>query len=100
MAEHISHGPAEVGAEMDYEAHERSYSGFIAFSQVSVVATLNVLLALVLFAFGNAWGFWFGAILLVLTLIAAAVGLAGRSVWKPSAVVFAIGAVLIALSVG
>lgn len=100
MAEHISHGPAEVGAEMDYEAHERSYAGFLALAQVTMLATLNILLALVLFAFGNAWGFLLGAILLVLAFIAAAVSLAGRSAWKPSAVVFAIGAVLIALSVG
>ncbi len=100
MAEHVTHGPAEIGAEMDYREHERTYSAFIKASQVLTVATLDVVLALVLFAFGSASvGFWLGSLLLVMTIVAAGMGLASRGSWKPPAVVFAIGLLFIILAV-
>ena len=99
MAEHMPTGPAEVGAEMDYPEHERTYEGFIAFSKVGVVNTLDILLCLVLYAFGGGWGFTLGTILLLMTLAALAIDLAMKSV-KASASVFVIGVVLIVLAVG
>lgn len=99
MAEHMPTGPAEIGAEMDYPEHERTYSGFIAFAKIGVVNTLDVLLCLVLYAFGGGWGFTLGTILLLLTLAAAAIDLATMGV-KASAAVFVLGVVLIILAVG
>ena len=84
---------------MDYEMHESTYEGFINFSKVGVVALLNIVLCLILFAFGGTAATVFGWIMLIATLAATAIGLAlGSNGWVPSAVVFVLtGALCILL---
>lgn len=85
---------------MDYEMHESTYEGFINFSKVGVVAVLNILICLILFAFGGTAATVFGWIMLVATMVAGAVGLAlGDKGWVPSAVVFGLTVVLAILTV-
>lgn len=98
MAEHYHSGPAELGAPMDYAAHERTYAAFISMTQISVLTAIDAVLALVLFGFGRG-GFWLGALLLVLTAIAATIAIAGKGSLKPLAVVTVIGVLFLALSV-
>ncbi|MYZ49544.1 aa3-type cytochrome c oxidase subunit IV [Propylenella binzhouense] len=99
MAEHVSHGPAELGAEMDYREHERTYEAFIKGSQVLALATFDIVIALVLFAFGGGAGFWLGSLLVLLTLVATAIGFAMSESWKAPGIVFAIGVLFMILSV-
>ena len=99
MAEHTYDGPVELGAEMDYPAHERSYDAFVTVTKLSIVGTLNVLLSLVLYAYGSG-GFWLGTLLLIMAVVAASVGIAGRGSIKPSAIVFVIGILLVAIATG
>ena len=85
---------------MDYDAHERTYEGFINFSKVGVVALLNVVLCLILFAFGGTAATIFGWLMLVATLVTTGVGLAlGAKGWVPVAAVFVVTAVLAILTV-
>ncbi|MCC4245416.1 aa3-type cytochrome c oxidase subunit IV [Stappia indica] len=80
---------------MDYAEHERTYNGFINFSKVGTIASLNVMLCLILFTFGGGAGTFFGWVALIATLAAAAVGLAtGAKGWIPSAVVFLVTGLL------
>lgn len=74
---------------MDFEEHQKTYDGFIQFSKISIIAIFNILVCLILFTWGGGAGTFFGTILMIATLIAAAVGLfGGDRGWIPSAVVF------------
>lgn len=99
MADQAASGPAETGAPMDYEEHERTYEGFIFYSQVGAISCFNILVSLVLFAFGGGAGFWLGTLVVLLTLIAAAIGFGTKS-WKPVAGVFVVGALFVILTSG
>lgn len=98
MAEHTHAGPAEVGAPMDYAAHERMYAGFIAMLKIGVLASINTVLALVLFGFGRG-GFWLGSVLLLLMVIATVISVIAKGNVKALGVVAAIGILFLALSV-
>ena len=100
MAEHIHSGPAELGAPMDYAEHERTFHGFVTLTKLTILATIDTLLALVLFAFGGGAGFWLGVLLLLLMAIALVIGLAAKGTVKPLLVVTVIGLLLVAISVG
>ena len=68
MAEHHS-GPVEVGAEMDYAEHDKTYSGF---TKVAKYGSLMIALLLVCMAAGffTKAGFLFSTLLfIVLNLI-------------------------------
>ncbi|WP_417667698.1 aa3-type cytochrome c oxidase subunit IV [Roseibium sp.] len=85
---------------MDYDSHERTYEGFINFSKVGTVAVLNIVLCLILFAFGGTAATVFGWIMLIATIAASAIGLAlGAKGWVPSAVVFVLTGLLAILTV-
>jgi hypothetical protein len=85
---------------MDYDAHEQTYEGFINFSKVGTIAVLNIVLCLILFAFGGTAATVFGWLMLIATIVAAAIGLAlGASGWIPSAAVFVLTGVLAILTV-
>ena len=99
MAENHHAGPAELGAPMDYAQHEKTYEGFLALAQISTVATIDVLIALVLFAYGGSWGFLLAVFYLILILIASAVGFMGKGSVRPLVVVFGIGVLLVILTV-
>jgi hypothetical protein len=100
MAEHLQSGPAELGAPMDYAAHERTYAMFLAAARLGVISTVDTLIALALFSFGGGAGFWLGVIMLILLAIGFVISLAGRGTLKPLVVVTIIGALLFIISVG
>ncbi len=88
MAEHAAPGPAETGAPMDYDEHARTYSGFVAFTALAVVLTINILITLVIFGFGSgSSAFWIGTLMLLLAIAAAVIGMFTNGSWKPSAAV-------------
>lgn len=99
MAEHHPAGPVEVGAPMDYAAHEQTYEGFLGLVKIVVLASLVTVLALGLFGFGRG-GFWLGSLLLLMMVVATAIGLVGKGTVKPLAIVFVIGFLFLALTVG
>jgi hypothetical protein len=98
MAEHLPAGPAELGAPMDYAAHERTYEGFLDFAKVGLVSVINTLVSLVLYSFGHTGAFLLGTLVLVLTLIAAGIDIGTKSL-KASLAVLVIGLVLFVLTV-
>lgn len=49
MADHSPAGPVELGAEMDYPAHEKTYNGFLALAKYG---TLHCVALLIAMAFG------------------------------------------------
>ncbi len=99
MAEHTHSGSAELGAPMDYPEHERTYAGFVALTKISILATAIAMVALAIFSFGGAWGFWLGTLLVILMLIATAIGIAAKGTVRPLVAVAVLGVVLMALTV-
>ena len=100
MAEHTHSGPAELGAPMDYAEHERTFRGFVTLTKIGILATVDTLLALALFAFGGGAGFWLGVLLLLLMTIGVVIGLVAKGAIKPLVIVTIIGFLLFAISVG
>ncbi|PVB62537.1 aa3-type cytochrome c oxidase subunit IV [Labrenzia sp. 011] len=85
---------------MDYDAHERTYEGFIHFSKVGTLSVLTVMVCLIMFSFGGTAAAIFGWLMLIATFVAAAVGLAlGASGWIPPAAVFVLSGILAILTV-
>jgi hypothetical protein len=78
-APHMGYGP-----EMDADAHERTYTGFVHFAAVAVVFVLCCVVAL---AVGGIKHAWLSAILgVILAHIAAAIGLFAPSIsWRAPA---------------
>ena len=100
MAEHTHSGTAELGAPMDYPQHDETYERFLTLTKLTIIGTINIMVSLVLFAFGSAGtGFWLGMLLLLMTLATAGFGLVGSGSVKPSVAVFIIGVVFVVLSV-
>jgi hypothetical protein len=95
LAEKITTPP---GTAMDYAEHERTYERFVELTTVSAIHVATLLLALVMFGFGDNVGFWLGFLTIVLAVVAAAFSIARKSV-KPAAVVLGIAAILALLSV-
>jgi hypothetical protein len=100
MAEHLPTGTAELGAPMDYAEHERTFDGFVMFTKLGLLHTIDTLLALALFAFGGGWGFWLGLLLLILATIALVIGLLAKGTVKPLVFTTILGVLLVAVSVG
>ena len=85
----------ETAPAMDYAEHERTYEGFINFTKIGVVACLNIVLCLVLFAFGGSAAFFFGWLMLIGTIVASGIGMAlGASGWIPPTVIFVLTALI------
>ncbi len=53
MADHTPTGPVELGAEMDYGEHERTYRGFTLLAKYGTLACVATLIAM-------AFGFFVG----------------------------------------
>ena len=100
MAEHPPSGPVELGAPMDYAEHERTFARFVALTKITVLASVVTLIALAIYGFGGGGAFWLGTLLLVLMLIATAIGVATNGNAKPLTVVAVIGVILMAISLG
>jgi Bacterial aa3 type cytochrome c oxidase subunit IV len=99
MAEHSPAGPTELGAPMDYREHDRTFSGFVALTKITILATVAILQSLTLFGLASD-GFWLGMLLLLLTAIAAAIGLFAKGSAKALVGVVIIGLVFMALALG
>lgn len=85
---------------MDYDAHERTYEGFINFSKIGTIAALNVILCLMLFSFGGLAANVFGWLMLIATFVCVGVGIAlGAKGWIPCAAVFVLTGLLAILTV-
>ncbi|MBN9672421.1 aa3-type cytochrome c oxidase subunit IV [Roseibium aggregatum] len=90
----------DTAPAMDYEAHEQTYEGFITFSKVGTIAVLNIVLCLILFAFGGTVATVFGWLMLIATIVASVIGVAlGASGWMAPAAVFVLTGILAILTV-
>ncbi|MEO3384740.1 aa3-type cytochrome c oxidase subunit IV [Mesorhizobium sp. CAU 1741] len=65
MADNTPTGPVELGAEMDYQEHEKTYSLFIGLSKYVTLSTVALLIAMA-FGFFTSAGFFSAFILFVL----------------------------------
>lgn len=65
MADHPPAMPAEVGAEMDYPQHEKSYRLFIALAKYGTLHVIALLIAMA-FGFFTSAGFFSSLILFIL----------------------------------
>ncbi|WP_306144306.1 aa3-type cytochrome c oxidase subunit IV [Roseibium sp. MMSF_3412] len=90
----------EKAPAMDYDAHERTYEGFINFSKVGTIAVINIVICLILFGFGGTTAVVFGWLMLIATMVASAIGLAlGDSGWIPVTAVTVLTIILAILTV-
>lgn len=65
MAEQTPTGPVELGAEMDYAEHDKTYSRFLALAKYGSLHTAALLIAMA-FGFFTSAGFISATILFVL----------------------------------
>ncbi|WP_027166185.1 aa3-type cytochrome c oxidase subunit IV [Mesorhizobium sp. WSM3224] len=64
MAEHTPTGPVELGAQMDYAEHDRTYKGFLGLAKYGSLVCAAILIAM---AFGFfVGGFFSGLIVFIL----------------------------------
>ena len=69
MADHMPAGPVETGAKMDYAEHERTYRGFLALAKYGSLSCIAVLAGMA-FGFFAGGGFFSGAVVFVLVMLA------------------------------
>lgn len=65
MAEHTSTGPVEMGAEMDYPEHQKTYRTFVGLAKYGTLHALAVLIAMA-FGFFTTAGFFSAFIVFIL----------------------------------
>ena len=65
MASNTPTGPAELGAEMDYSEHEKTYSLFVGLAKWNVLVIIALLIAMA-FGFFTSAGFFSATILFIL----------------------------------
>jgi hypothetical protein len=65
MADHAPTGPVELGADMDYSEHEKTYSGFLMLAKYGTLVCAAILIAMA-FGFFAGGGFISSTILFVL----------------------------------
>ncbi|MCV0393955.1 MAG: aa3-type cytochrome c oxidase subunit IV [Rhizobiaceae bacterium] len=65
MADQTNSGPTELGAEMDYQEHEKTYSLFLTLTKYGALHVATLLIAMA-FAFFGGFGFISATILFVL----------------------------------
>ena len=64
MADHSPTGPIELGAQMDYSEHEKTYSRFVMLAKFGSVFCAALLVAMA-FGFFTSAGFFSGLVLFV-----------------------------------
>lgn len=86
----------DQAVKMDYEMHEGTYEGFLTFSKVGTIAVLNIVLCLIIFAFGSGiLPTVVGWIMMIANAVAFAAGIAmGPKGWVPAAVVMVLTGLL------
>jgi hypothetical protein len=65
MADHTPAGPLEVGANMDYEEHERTYHRFLGLAKYGALVCAALLIAMA-FSFFTTAGFFSGLVLFII----------------------------------
>jgi hypothetical protein len=70
MADNTPTGPVEMGADMDYAEHEKTYSMFIAMAKYGTIVCVALLVAMA-FGFFAGGGFISSTILFVLLIAVA-----------------------------
>lgn len=65
MADNATTSPVELGAEMDYSEHEKTYSLFLGLTKYGTLATAALLIAMA-FGFFTSAGFISSTILFIL----------------------------------
>jgi hypothetical protein len=70
MADNTPTGPVEMGAEMDYSEHEKTYSMFLAMAKYGTILCVSLLVAMA-FGFFAGGGFISSTILFVLLVAVA-----------------------------
>jgi hypothetical protein len=68
MAEHTPNGPLEMGAEMDYAEHEKTYSLFLTFAKWGSLIVAALLIAMA-FGFFTSAGFFSATVLFILICV-------------------------------
>ncbi|TPI42470.1 aa3-type cytochrome c oxidase subunit IV [Mesorhizobium sp. B3-1-9] len=68
MADHTPTGPVELGAQMDYAEHDRTYKGFLGLAKYGSLFCAAILIAM---AFGFFVGGFFSATVLFILIMAA-----------------------------
>jgi hypothetical protein len=99
VAEHNPASPAELGAPMDYQQHERTFHSFVSLTKISILATIGTLQALALFGLASN-GFWLGMLLLLLMFAASAIAIIAKGSVKALVGTVIIGFVFMALALG
>ena len=66
MADHSPTGPLEMGANMDYAEHERTYGMFIALAKYCTLICVALMIAMAFGFFVSSAGFFSALILFVL----------------------------------
>lgn len=69
MAEHTPTGPVEMGAEMDYEEHRKTYSVFISLAKYGSLVVAALLIAMA-FGFFTSAGFFSSLFLFIIVCAA------------------------------
>ncbi|MBZ9813035.1 MULTISPECIES: aa3-type cytochrome c oxidase subunit IV [unclassified Mesorhizobium] len=67
MADHTPTGPVELGAQMDYAEHDRTYKGFLGLAKYGSLFCAAILIAM---AFGFFVGGFFSATILFILIMA------------------------------
>lgn len=65
MADHSPTGPAELGAEMDYSEHEKTYTRFLMLAKYGSLVCVALMIAMA-FGFFGGGGLISGTILFIL----------------------------------
>ena len=99
MAEHTPAAPAELGAPMDYQEHERTFQSFVSLTKISILAGIATLQSLTLFGLASN-GFWLGMLLLLLMFAASAIAIITKGSVKALVGTVIIGFVFMALALG
>jgi hypothetical protein len=99
MAEHTHSGPVELGAPMDYQAHEQTFEGFVSLTKITVLASIATIQALALFGLANN-GFWLGVLMILLMFAATTIAFLAKGSVKALVGVVVIGFVFMALTLG
>ncbi|TPI11761.1 aa3-type cytochrome c oxidase subunit IV [Mesorhizobium sp. B4-1-3] len=67
MADHSPTGPVELGAQMDYAEHDRTYKAFLGLAKYGSLVCAAILIAM---AFGFFVGGFFSATILFILILA------------------------------
>jgi hypothetical protein len=69
MADHTPTGPLEMGADMDYAEHDRTYQGFLQLAKYGSLVCLALLVAMAFGFFTNAGFFSATVLFMIITAV-------------------------------